>query len=88
MSAATACLITPPTVTQQIDRIVADHLGVRIDKVIPKASLVNDLGADSLDTVEITIAIEEHFGIVLPDDDLVGIDTVANLHERVQKQLG
>ena len=52
----------------KIKKIVADHLGVEEEKVTEEASFIDDLGADSLDTVELVMAFEEEFGCEIPDD--------------------
>ena len=52
----------------RVKKIVVEHLGVEDDKVIEGASFIDDLGADSLDTVELVMAFEEEFGIEIPDD--------------------
>jgi acyl carrier protein len=53
---------------ERVRKIVVEHLGVEEDKVSEKASFIDDLGADSLDTVELVMAFEEEFGIEIPDD--------------------
>jgi acyl carrier protein len=53
---------------ERVRKIVVEHLGVEEDKVTEKASFIDDLGADSLDTVELVMAFEEEFGIEIPDD--------------------
>ena len=53
---------------EKVQAIVVEHLGVESDKVTASASLIEDLGADSLDTVELVMAFEEEFGIEIPDD--------------------
>ena len=55
-------------VKSKIKKIVADHLGIEEEKVTEEASLIDDLGADSLDTVELVMAFEEEFGCEIPDD--------------------
>jgi acyl carrier protein len=62
--------------TDKIRQIVADQLGVDVDEVTPEASFVDDLGADSLDTVELVMALEEEFGLEIPDEDAEKISTV------------
>ena len=52
----------------KIKKIVADHLGIDEEKVTEEASFIDDLGADSLDTVELVMAFEEEFGCEIPDD--------------------
>ena len=55
-------------VEDQVKKIVVDHLGIEESKVIPEAKFIDDLGADSLDTVELVMAFEEEFGCEIPDD--------------------
>ncbi len=59
-----------------VKKIVVEHLGVDEDKVTESASFIDDLGADSLDTVELVMAFEEEFGIEIPDDAAEKIQTV------------
>jgi len=56
-------------VAQKVKQIIAEQLGVKIEEVTDTASFVDDLGADSLDTVELVMALEEEFGIEIPDED-------------------
>jgi acyl carrier protein len=60
----------------RVKKIVVEHLGVEEDKVSEVASFIDDLGADSLDTVELVMAFEEEFGIEIPDDAAEKIATV------------
>ena len=60
----------------RVIKIVVEHLGVEEDKVSEGASFIDDLGADSLDTVELVMAFEEEFGIEIPDDAAEKIATV------------
>ncbi len=62
--------------TDRVKKIVVEHLGVEEDKVSEGASFIDDLGADSLDTVELVMAFEEEFGIEIPDDAAETIATV------------
>ena len=55
-------------IQDDVKKIVVDHLGIDESKVIPEAKFIDDLGADSLDTVELVMAFEENFGIEIPDD--------------------
>jgi acyl carrier protein len=64
------------TVEQQVKAIVAEQLGVKQEQVTSDASFVDDLGADSLDTVELVMALEEEFEIEIPDEDAEKITTV------------
>ena len=62
----------------RVTKVVIDNLGVDEDKVTETASFVDDLGADSLDTVELVMALEEEFGIEIPDEDAEKITNVAD----------
>ncbi len=62
----------------KVKKIISEQLGVPEGDVKPEASFVNDLGADSLDTVELVMALEEEFGIEIPDEDAEKIATVQN----------
>jgi acyl carrier protein len=64
------------SVEQQVKAIVAEQLGVKSEQVTSAASFVDDLGADSLDTVELVMALEEEFEIEIPDEDAEKITTV------------
>jgi acyl carrier protein len=63
-------------VADRVKKIIVDQLGVEEETVTPEASFVDDLGADSLDTVELVMALEEEFGIEIPDEDAEKITRV------------
>lgn len=63
-------------ITPRVKKIIIDHLGVEAEKVTDNASFIDDLGADSLDTVELVMAFEEEFGCEIPDDAAETILTV------------
>ena len=63
---------------ERVKKIVVEHLGVEPDKVTDNASFIDDLGADSLDTVELVMAFEEEFGCEIPDDAAESIVTVGD----------
>ncbi len=65
-------------IATRVKKIVVDHLGVEEDKVTDKAAFIDDLGADSLDTVELVMAFEEEFGVEIPDDAAEKIQTVGD----------
>lgn len=64
-------------VEERVKKIIAEQLGVEEDEVVPEAKFVEDLGADSLDTVELVMALEEEFEIEIPDEDAEKIQTVS-----------
>lgn len=63
-------------IEERVKKIIVDQLGVNATEVTPEASFVEDLGADSLDTVELVMALEEEFGIEIPDEEAEKIVTV------------
>ncbi len=63
-------------IENRVKEIIAENLGVESEKVVPEASFVEDLGADSLDTVELVMALEEAFDTEIPDEDAQKILTV------------
>ena len=65
-------------IAERVKKIVVENLGVEADNVSEAASFIDDLGADSLDTVELVMAFEEEFGIEIPDDAAEAILTVAD----------
>lgn len=72
-------------IADRVKNIVVEHLGVEEDKVAEGASFIDDLGADSLDTVELVMAFEEEFGIEIPDDAAKDIQTVGDAVEFIKK---
>ncbi len=65
-------------VAERVKKIVVDHLGVDADKVVEGANFIDDLGADSLDIVELVMAFEEEFSVEIPDDAAETITTVGD----------
>ncbi|HEV09146.1 MAG: acyl carrier protein [Sulfurihydrogenibium sp.] len=77
------------SIEQRVKEIIADQLGVEIEKITPEAKFVDDLGADSLDVVELIMAFEEEFGIEIPDEDAEKIATVGDVLNYIKsKQQG
>jgi acyl carrier protein len=72
-------------VAERVKKIVVNHLGVEPEKVTEKASFIDDLGADSLDTVELVMAFEEEFGVEIPDDSAETILTVGDAINFLEK---
>ncbi len=70
----------------KVTEIIVEHLGVDPEKVKPEASFLDDLGADSLDIVELVMAMEEEFGIEIPDTDAEGLKTVGDVASYLQKK--
>jgi acyl carrier protein len=71
-------MATQQEVFTKVKKIIVDHLGVEESKVVESASFIDDLGADSLDQVELVMAFEEEFGIEIPDEAAEHITTVGS----------
>ncbi len=71
-------------IAERVRKIVVEHLGVEESKVTDTASFIDDLGADSLDTVELVMAFEEEFGVEIPDDAAEKILTVKDAIEFIK----
>ena len=69
---------------EKIAKIIEEQLGVEAERIKPEASFIEDLGADSLDIVELVMAMEEEFGIDIPDEDAEKIKTVADVTNYVK----
>ena len=72
----------------KVKDIIINELGVESEKVTPEASFVEDLGADSLDTVELVMAFEEEFGIEIPDEDAEKLQTVGDAITYIKENQG
>jgi acyl carrier protein len=72
----------------RVKKIVVEHLGVEADKVTEDASFIDDLGADSLDIVELVMAFEEEFGVEIPDDAAEKIATVSDAIKYIDEHKG
>ncbi len=72
----------------KIRQIIADQLGVKKEEVTDSAKFVDDLGADSLDTVELVMALEEEFGIEIPDEDAEKLTTVGDALRYIEEKAG
>jgi|TARA_B100001079_G_C16002053_1_gene336470 acyl carrier protein len=68
----------------KVKEVIIDKLGVEEDKIVPEASFVDDLGADSLDTVELIMQLEEEFGIEIPDEDAEKMTTVKSVVDYIE----
>jgi len=75
-------------IEERIKEIIADQLGVEVEKITPEAKFVDDLGADSLDVVELIMAFEEEFGIEIPDEDAEKIQTVGDVINYLKEKVG
>ena len=76
------------SVEDQVRSIIAEQLGIKADEIKDDASFVDDLGADSLDTVELVMALEEEFETEIPDEEAEKITTVQNAIDYVNKAKG
>jgi acyl carrier protein len=76
------------SIEERVAKMVAEQLGVKEDDVKPSSSFVEDLGADSLDTVELIMALEEEFDTEIPDEEAEKIATVQNAIDYINANLG
>ena len=72
------------TIEQRIKDIIIEQLGVTAEQVTPEAKFIEDLGADSLDTVELVMALEEEFGLEIPDDEAEKLQSVGDVIKPVE----
>lgn len=72
------------SIDERVKTIVVEQLGVKPEQVVPAASLIDDLGADSLDTVELVMALEEEFETEIPDEEAEKIRTVGQIMEYIK----
>lgn len=72
------------SIQPKVVKIIQEQLGVEPDRVKPEASFIDDLGADSLDIVELVMAMEEEFGLEIPDDDAEKLKTVQDVFSYVE----
>ena len=75
-------------IAERVKKIVVDHLGVDAEKVVEGASFIDDLGADSLDTVELVMAFEEEFGVEVPDEEAEKLQTVGDVVKYIESAQG
>jgi acyl carrier protein len=73
------------SIEERVKKIIVDQLGVDEAEVTPEAKFIDDLGADSLDTVELVMALEEEFGVEIPDEDAEKITTVKHALSYIQE---
>ena len=73
------------TIEQRIKDIIVEQLGVNADQVPPDAKFIEDLGADSLDTVELVMALEEEFGTEIPDDEAEKLQSVGDVIKYIEE---
>lgn len=71
---------------EKIKDIIAEQLGVKKEEIKPESSFIDDLGADSLDTVELVMALEEEFGIEIPDEDAEKMATVGDAIKYIEEK--
>lgn len=73
------------SIEQRVKDIIVEQLGVNVDQVTPDAKFIEDLGADSLDTVELIMALEEEFGIEVPDEEAEKLQSVGDVVKYIEE---
>lgn len=73
---------------EKVRSIIAEQLGVKQEEVTPQAKFIDDLGADSLDTVELVMALEEEFGVEIPDEEAEKLVTVGDALKYIEEKAG
>ena len=79
-------MATPEEISERVKSIIVDKLGVSLEEVTPQASFIEDLGADSLDIVELIMALEEEYEMEIPDEDAEKIQTVDDVTKYIQSK--
>lgn len=75
------------SIEEKVKNIIVEQLGVDIESVTPEASFIDDLGADSLDIVELVMTMEEEFDLEIPDEDAEKIKTVADVSNYIKSKV-
>jgi acyl carrier protein len=78
-------IMADKTIDQRVKDIIVEQLGVKADQVTPEAKFIEDLGADSLDTVELIMALEEEFGVEVPDEQAEKLLTVGDVTKYIEE---
>ncbi|MEN6616160.1 MAG: acyl carrier protein [Syntrophorhabdus sp.] len=76
------------SVTEKVKKMIVDQLGVSESEVVPEAKFIDDLGADSLDIVELIMALEDEYSIEIPDEDAEKMETVGDAIKYIEDRLG
>ena len=79
-------MATPEEISERVKSIIVNQLGVSLEEVTPQASFIEDLGADSLDIVELIMALEEEYEMEIPDEDAEKIQTVDAVTKYIQSK--
>lgn len=75
------------SIMERITQTIVDQLGVNPTEIVPQARFIDDLGADSLDIVELLMALEDQYGIEVPDEDAEGLQTVGDLIRYIEQHM-
>ena len=78
-------MATDKSIEEKVKDIIVEQLGVNADQVTPEAKFIEDLGADSLDTVELVMALEEEFGQEIPDEEAEKLQTVGDVVKYIEE---
>lgn len=74
------------SITEKVKKMIVDQLGVSESEVVPEAKFIDDLGADSLDIVELIMALEDEYGLEIPDEDAEKMETVGDAIKYIEER--
>lgn len=72
-------------IIEKVKELVAEQLGISKDTILPESNIIDDLGADSLDVIEMLMTLEDEYGITIPDDQINQVRTIAQICEMIEK---
>jgi len=72
-------------IIEKVKELVAEQLGISKDTILPESNIIEDLGADSLDVIEMLMTLEDEYGITIPDDQINQVRTIAQIVELIEK---
>lgn len=72
-------------ILEKVKELVAEQLGIKVDSIKPESNIIEDLGADSLDIIEMLMTLEDEYGITIPDDQISQVKTIGEIVNLIEK---